>query len=381
MVAAAESYAFDHLASYPDHTEIVVYPASMVGVLGPQIDELLDTMDAAMATQGGGQDAAGQEMMRMYAKALVGAIGQTQRAVFSLSQGQSSIDLHAHLYPVADSTLAAFTSAQVPADHALLQKLPATVPQTMVMSGEMRAGAARDVLLAFSLETMGSMYGGETTTQEWLAIIDAWLATVDGEFAAAVEFNFAGKPDTPGMRMQSLFGVTDASAMFSAWRAMLETMVQAPAGADRGPVMGMNVDLSYDRDVLVHEGVSVDRYTTKIDLESMPEAQREAIERMGTAEQSMHLSAFDSFGALVSAGDDHQAMTGLIDAARGKAPTFQPAPGLSTSLATSTARGESFLFYIDVSAVAPPDAKIPFANVTMAMGKHENALTLRLSAS
>ncbi|PRQ07562.1 hypothetical protein [Enhygromyxa salina] len=374
VVTAAEAFAFDNLQKYPDHTEIIIYPSQLVASLGSQIELGLAMMDAELAATNPGM----QTMMRMYVDALLGMTKQTERFVISVSASQTSTDLHARAYPVAGSELAAFVAAQNPSTHALASKLPSSAAQTMFMSGEVHGGPVTESLVGFMVAAMNSMYGGALPVETWTEIMTGWTETLDGQFAVTMTMNLPSGTEKPGMRMQALTGSTDPTAMRQAWRDMVGALAkgQTDGGID---MMGMKVSVENRSDVVEHDGVGVDLYTTNIDLATVPEDQRAMMEATGSASQQVNFAAFDNFGAIATADEDSAAMRALIDAARGKGEAFQPAGGLAAALAVSTERGESMFTYFDLSTVIPDAAKVPFQAMVMAFGKHGDALGLRLS--
>lgn len=376
VVAAAEAFAFGNLTTVPDHTELIIYPALLAESLGPQIEEALTLMDAQL----GAQNPSVQPLMRMYVDALIGMTKQTDRFVISVSAGQTGTDLQARAYPLAGSELAGFVAAQIPSSHPLLSKLPNNASQTMLMSGEVHSGPATPSLVAFTVAAMSSMYGGALPAETWTEIMSAWTETLDGQVAMSMTMSLpSGGGATPGMSIQGLTGATDAAAMRKAWRGMVGALAKAQGEGDGIDMMGMKISVEYGDDVLEHDGVGVDLYTTNVDVQNLPEDQRAAIEAMGSASQSINFATFDKVGALATADEDNKSMRALIDAARGQGQGFTPAGGLASALATSTERGESLFCYLDVTTIAPNVDKLPFQAMVMAFGKQGDALSMRMS--
>ncbi|KIG15579.1 hypothetical protein DB30_05453 [Enhygromyxa salina] len=372
VVAAAETFAFTNLKAAPDHTEIVIYPPQLAASLGPQIEAAMAMMDAQLAGTNPGM----QGLMRMYVDALLGVTKQTERFVISVSAGQTSTDLHARAYPLAGSELAAFVAAQTPSNHPLLAKLPSTATQTMVMSGEIHSGPTTASLIGFSVAAMESMYSGAMPAETWTEIMTAWADTLDGQFAMSMTLSLPTGTTQPGMSIQALTGATDADGMRKAWRDMVGALAKGQDGVD---MMGMKVAIDYRNDVVEHDGVGVDLYTTNIDVTSLPEDQRAMIEATNSASQSVNFATFDKFGAIATTDEDNKSMRTLIDAARGKGQALEPTPGLASALAISTERGESLFSYFDMTTVAPDPSKMPFRAFVMAFGKQGDALAIRFS--
>jgi hypothetical protein len=321
-------------------------------------------------------------MMQMYVDGLLGMTKQTERFVISVSAGKTTTDLFARVYPRAGTQLASFVAAQAPSTHPLLSKLPNTSAQTILMTGEMHAGAATPALIEFGIAAMNSMYAGAMPVEVWSEIMTAWAESLDGQFAMSVNLSLPGGTAPPGMSLQGLIGASDAAGMRKAWRDMMGALAKAQADKGDGgglDMMGMKVSVEYGEDVVTHEGVGVDLYTTNIDMQSVPEDQRAIMEAAGSARQSMNFASFDNVGALATADEDSQTMRALIDAARGKNPGFTPAGGLASALATSTERGESLFTYFDIGSFTPAGAAVPFRVIVMAIGKQGDALSMRLS--
>lgn len=378
VVAAAEDVAFNHLTKYPDHTEIVIYPAQLAESLAPQIAQAMAAMNAQLSATNPGV----QMMMQMYVDGLLGMTKQTERFVISVSAGKTTTDLFARVYPRAGTQLASFVAAQAPSTHPLLSKLPNTSAQTILMTGEMHAGAATPALIEFGIAAMNSMYADAMPVEVWSEIMTAWAESLDGQYAMSVNLSLPGGTAPPGMSLQGLIGASDAAGMRKAWRDMMGALAKAQANNGDGgglDMMGMKVSVEYGEDVVTHEGVGVDLYTTNIDMQSVPEDQRAIMEAAGSARQSMNFASFDNVGALATADEDSQTMRALIDAARGKNPGFTPAGGLASALATSTERGESLFTYFDIGSFTPAGAAVPFRVIVMAIGKQGDALSMRLS--
>ena len=373
LVDSAEDFAFANLSKVPDHSEIVIYPAPLRRAFADKIGEALAQIPTAMA--GTGFEGTMTKMVEMYVQTFEAMSEQTERIVISASPSQTSNDLFMRFYPVAGTTFASFIAAQTPADHSLLAKLPANAGQGGLMSGELRAGAAKDAMLGFMIEAIQMLYSNTMTSEAWTKLVNDWIATLDGRFTASFSMDLAN-PATPSMRMLTVFGSTDEAAMRAAWRAMMGAMTMD--GAPLIQMMGMSVNVVFEPGALDHEGVPVDRYTTKIDASTMtPEAQA-AMQKSGGLEQIMHMAAFDQLGAMASSADD---MAELIDAARGKTKTFEPSKGIQRAMEVSQARGESLFYYLDFAALLPAGSagELPFGAMVMGMGKQGEALSVCLS--
>jgi hypothetical protein len=381
-VAAAEAFAFDNLTQPLDHSEIVIYPRPLLAALKPQIDEGLAAMRATLSSSAAGPNAA--QFIDIYIKALSSMAEQTDRIVISVGASTSSTDLFMRMYPSKGSSLEAFAQAQVPGDHSLLAKLPAGFEPPALMSGSMRAGAARDALMAWSVEFMRSMYQSELSVEEWAKVLGTWIDTFDGNFAVAIEMNLAGIAggQSPGIRMTGLLGSTDPAAMRTAWREMIAGMTKTADGTTE--MMGMRFSMSMQPDALEHDGVAVDLFRSSVDFTQLPAEQQAALKATGSADQAIHFATFDTFGAMATADSDGTGIRGLIDSARGKGTTYTPAPAIKAAIDSSVQNGESLVYYIDfakmmASAPTPMPADMPFAAIVMGMGRKGDALSMRIS--
>ncbi|PRQ02152.1 hypothetical protein ENSA5_26110 [Enhygromyxa salina] len=383
VVSAVEGFAFDQLRAQPDHTELILYLGPLLDALSPQIDQVLTEMGGAMLGTPG-VNAQSVELLRKYANAMLAVGRQTQRVVVSVSPGQTTTDLFVRMYPIAGSTFGSFVSAQVPAEHALVAKLPNSANYGMLCSGQIHAGAAMAGLEAFLVEGTAATYNLGLTAADWTALFDPWLATLDGEFAMTMQLSLTPSQGSGGLKLSALLASSDAAAMREAWRAMIGAMTKAaPADGSGTKAMGMGVTTSYEQDALSHDGVGVDVYATRFDLSDMPAEQRASIEAMGAATQAMHFATFDEagrgFGAMASAAEDAANMRALIDAARGEGEALELSEDLERALASSKAQTESLFFYADVAALAPAELKMPMRAFVLGMGKHGDGLGLRLS--
>jgi hypothetical protein len=381
VVAAVESFAFSNFTQPLDHSEIVIYPRPLLTALRPKIDEAIAQMNATLSASASGPNAA--KFIDIYLKGLTTMAEQTDRMVISVGASQASTDLFMRMYPTKGSALEAFTQAQAPGDHSLLAKLPAGAEPPAFLSGTLRAGGARDALMAWMVDFMRSMYQSELTTEEWTRILGSWMDTLDGRFATTIELNLGkagGQPDQPlGMRFSGLLGTTDANVMRTAWREMIAAMT-----ASGGPteVMGMRFTMIGQPDALEHDGVPVDLFRTTFDLTTLPPDQQAVMKAMGSTDQAMHFATFDQFGVIASADTEGATVRALIDAARGKGTTYQPSAGIQAAIDSSVQNGESFVYYINFGqllAGAPVPVEMPFAAVVMGMGRHGEALSTRVS--
>lgn len=373
VIAGAKDFAFSNLTKYPDHSEIIIYPRPLVGSYAGMIRE---GISSSMALLGGGNDGVAQ-MMQAYVDGIVALGEQTDRLVLSVGGGSGTIDLLARVYPLAGSQAEAFVGAQAPSTHALLDKLPAGGAM-MAAAGDMRAGASRDALLHWGVSIMASMYGS-MSADEWSAMFEPWLDNFDGTFA--MKMNMAVPTGgLPTMEMQILWGVADPEAMLKSWRELLTKVTAQPLME----IMGTKFVASHTPAALTHDGVEIDLYASKIDASALPPEQTAALEATGSGNQSLHLASFDKVAAMANADEDGQSIRTLIDTVRGKNGGFEPSTPLENALERSKQRGESIVFHFDLSVMlasmpVPPPQPMPFRGMTFGIGRHDDALSVRIS--
>jgi hypothetical protein len=376
VVSAAKEFAFTNLTKYPDHSEIIIYPQLLLSSYAGMIEAGIAEMGGSLAAFGAGADGM-TKMLQEYVKGLISLAQQTERVVISISGSPGTAELIVRAYPVAGSVLASFVEAQIPSQHALLGKLPVS-DGTVLASGDMRAGAARDVLVDFGIGILAPMYAS-ISAEEWRAMFKPLLDNFDGSFAMTANMPIPGKS---GMEMRGLWGVSDADAVRTSWREISATMVSGPAME----IMGMKFISKHQPKVLEHDGIEIDLFSQTVDTSALPPEQVAALAATATSmNQSTHFATFDQFAAMANADADGQSMGMLIDAARGKGATLDLAGQLGTVLEASRQRGDSMLMYFDFGAImamtptltGPP--QIPFRSVSMGFGKHQGALSMRLS--
>jgi hypothetical protein len=235
------------------------------------------------------------------------------------------------------------------------------------------------VFLDWAVKIMAPMYGSGSP-EEWKAMFKPWMDNFDGSFAMHMNMAIPGQvADGPPMQMHVLWGVSDSAAMLKLWREMLTKMTATPILE----MMGMKFVAKHQPDVLEHDGVAIDLYSSSIDTSSLPADQAAIIEAAGTGDQALHFASFDQVAAMATADTEGQSMRSLIDAARGKGSTLELAGQYATALDGSKQRGESMLMYFDLgvmSAAMPPGAgPLPFRGMSIALGKHDAALSMRVS--
>lgn len=368
-------FALSNLVKAPDHSEIVIYPKTALALFRGDLEAGIAQFNATMAASPAGPSAA--KFMELYFGAMISMVEQTDRVVVSVGASQASSDVFLRLYPTANTTLAAFTVAQSPADHALLAKLPGGDEPPALLSGKMVAGDARDELIGWSVEFMASIYNTSLTAEQWQTVMGAWLDTFDGRFATAVDMDMA----KPAFAMRGLLGSTDSETMRKTWRELAKAMTNTSGSA--GEMMGMRFDMSFTESALEVDDVPVDLFRTTIDASAMPAEQQAIMQAAGTTDQAMHFATFDGYAVMASAEDEGSSVRAAIEAARGKAPSFQPSPDLTAALESSKQNGESLIYYINFAKFLPPGspqpADLPFGAVVMGMGKHGDALSMRVS--
>ena len=373
-VKSAQSFAFAHLARPSAELIGTVYPGPLARAYKGDVDRAIAEMSETM--RGVGMGPALQTMMEIYREMLDGLGEQTDRATIRLGSAGSSSELYISLYPKSGTTMAAFTAAQIPAPHQLLGKLPTSRAPTALFSGQMHAGTAMDVMTEFGARAMMLVIGKDKGA-ELAKLLSSWLAAFDGRVAMVMDMKLAqGAP--PIIKARYLMGSSDADAMRKGWRGMMRLMSRDTKTGKPTEMMGMKFDIDFKEQATEIDGVEVDFYSSKMDLSSFDAPMREAM-KAANVDQKMYFAVFDKFAAMSMASDSPAEMKELIDCARGKAPGYKPGPGFATALGRSKERKESMLFAMDVAAIAPPGAPIPFQLVAMGLGRQDGALVLRVA--
>lgn len=364
VAESAQEFVFATLAEPSSRIVAVVYPKPLLTIYG-------EAMDQGMAELATTPQMA--PFIGMYRDALVGAGEQTDRIVLSLASSESASSLLLHFHPTPQSTMASFVAAQVASKHDLLRKLPATTNSTMVYSGDMRAGDAKDALIDFGNVFVEAIFPHLDDSDEIKKVIKAWYATFDGKFAGTMSMNLIPGAADSGVQMSYLMGTHDPVGMREGWVAWMKTMSTSTDGLME--TMGMKFSVDYKQDVAQIDGITVDQYTSKIDPATVPAEQASAMNLLG--EQIMHLAVFDNVGVMVSSNDSLETLKEVIETARGRKAGFAPQPALGAALADSMERGESLLFFMDIAGLG--GGIIPVGSVVMAMGRDKDALVVRIA--
>jgi hypothetical protein len=276
--------------------------------------------------------------------------------------------------------MAAFVKAQVPAQHQLLSKLPASSKDSIVFSGLLRAGSAQKAIVDFGVEAMKTMYQKEGLGK-LAEQLGPWFAAFDGRVAMTMSVNLDASQGGSAPRIRYLLGSSDSKAMRKGWHEMFDLLVEQSDGTSSLKLMGMSSKIEINKNVLQVDGVEVDHYHSLFDVESMPVEQRIAFEKTGAADQNMYFAAFDQYAAMTSDLDGKRSIASMVMAARGKEAGFQPSASLASVLEGSKARKESLVMYMETGSLlqANTAAAVPFQSIIMGIGKDKDALVMRIA--
>ena len=373
-VESVKSLAFASFSVPSKEMVARIYPDVVLASYKDDLQGAFKNMDAMFAAQPGG--AAVRSIMLAYEEAIIAMGEQSEVVELRVATAGDASELHMRIIPKRGTTMAALAAAQVPSQHALLGKLPASASGAIVFSGDLRAGAALKPMLEFSSKMMNAMISTGDNS-ELPAILEEWFATLDGQTAVSMTMDMSN-PVAPNMDVTYLMGTSDADAMRTGWRKML-TLMADRAIAGTSEMMGMKLDISFQEKALDIEGIEVDRYTTKL-ADGMTEDEKAAV--AGTnVEQNMLLATFDNLSVMSLSINSERSIAATIASARGKAPGFSIVGGLATELERSKSLKESLVFSMNVASLIPGNAQvqIPFSSVAVGFGQDSGALTLRVS--
>jgi len=375
VVEATQKAAFDALATPSSKMLLRVYPGTLLKLFKDDLHAAIQKAAGLMAQQPNGGSGF-KSIMLAYEDMLVAIGDQTEYIDITVGSGDGASDLFLRLQPRAGTTMAALAEAQVPSKHELLAKLPADTAGTMLFAGDMRAGAARKPMVDFAMKMMSAIMPAQGN-DELAAMLATWFEAFDGRVAMSMVMDMSNL-QAPKFNATYLMGSTDAVAMRKGWRDMMGLMV---ARATKGSVdmMGMKFDIAFKEKALEVDGVEVDRYHSKMNIEGMAEEMRTAM-TAAQMDQVMHFATFDDVAVMAMSPDSAKTIATSISAARGKSPGLVPSGSQAIALKRSAALKESMFFSMDMSKLMPAGAPpIPFSMVTMGFGQDAGALSVRMS--
>lgn len=343
-IAAARAYALDTLARRPapDQPRVTAFVQPALAIFRDEIAQARAQMSAMMTllaqSQGSGPDLS--KLMGLYADSLLAVVAQTETVEVTLASHGGFAGAALVLRPLPDSGFAGFNSAQAASDLALLDKLPPGDNLAMIMAGRLVAGPAREAVRVLTKDMMDELLG-EAVGRETQAAMDGWMDLFEGEFAGWM----ASSP-AEGMGMAYLMAVSDGAKAAEYTNQMAAIMAAQPGGVQ---VMGMKQTTTHRANALTHDGVSVTEQHAVIDLDTVPAEQREAMERMGTANTFSYLAGYDTYMAMAMRTPD--IMRAMIDSSRGKAPGLSLSGLLARARDAALARKDSVLMFMDMGAL------------------------------
>lgn len=364
-VEAVRNAAFGRLAAGSKEMVARIYPGAALTHFKGDLQSAVKGFEAILTEQGGAFSA----IAGLYQDLIIATGEQTAVIELRVTSSDGVSDLHVRLQPKPGTTMAALALAQVPSKHNLLGKLPAQKLPTMVVSGNIQAGAASKALMDFWIKSMEAMM--PTGDGGMLKHATELMKVYDGQTAMTMRLDL-GNAQLPTFEMTYLIGTTDALIMRKSWRGMLQAVAESGE-----KMMGMNVDVSFDKNISQVDGVEVDRYTTTIKPDGLSPEQ---LALMGPTNQEMHLATFDDVAAISASPNSMAQLVSIIESVRGKKPGYAPEGAMSTALARSKSLGESAVFAMDIESLSPAESPAPVSLITGGFGQDNGALTIRISA-
>lgn len=374
VVESVQDIAFTNLAT-PSELLVRIYPDVVLATFKDDLHGAFQNMSQLMSQQQTGASSTVQAMMLAYEEMILAIGDQTQVMEMRVGTADGASDFNFRMEPKAGTTMAALAQAQVPSTHELLGKLPKSTSGSFLFSGDLRAGSARQPIMDFSMKIMSVVMpsdGDELMTK----LLATWFEAFDGQVAVNMNMDISN-PQAPKFDATYLMGTSDAKMMRTGWREMMRHMASR---AKDGPaeMMGMKFDIKFEEKALEVDGVEVDRYETKLNLTEMSEEERTMM-AAAQIDQRMHMATFDDVAVMSLSSNSEILVKSAIEAARGKAPGYEPTGAIAAALARSKSLKESLVFTMDISALAPGGMPIPFKMVTMGFGQERGALTMRMS--
>lgn len=373
VVEAVRGVAFGTLSNTPQELVVRIFPGSVLAGFKDDLHEAFQKMNTLM-TQTSGQTSGVAAMFMAYEEMIVAIGDQTDVIEMRVAASEGASDFLFRMQPKAGTTMAVLAAAQIPSKHALLGKLPQNTSGSILSSGDMRAGKARQPMIDFSMKVMSVMMPAKSNDMLTKALA-TWFESFDGQIAVNMNMDVAN-PAVPKFEATYLMGATDADVMRKGWREMMTHMSSGNGGITE--MMGMKFDIEFDEKVLEVDGVEVDRYQTKLNTEGMSK-EDQAMSIAPGVEQKMHMATFDNLAVMSLSDNSEAAVASAIAAARGKAPGYKPVGATAKALARSESLNESLIFIMDIERLAPAGVAIPFGTLAMGFGQDKGALTMRMS--
>tara|TARA_R110002096_G_scaffold434832_1_gene658076 strand:+ start:63360 stop:64955 length:1596 start_codon:yes stop_codon:yes gene_type:complete len=373
VVEAVRDVAFQTLSQTSQELVVRIFPGSVLAGFKDDLHEAFQTMTTLM-TKTSGQASGVSAMLLAYEEMIVAIGDQTDVIEMRVAASDGASDFLFRMQPKAGTTMAALAQAQIPSKHALLGKLPQNTSGSILFSGDMRAGKARQPMIDFSMKVMSVMMpakGNEVLTKA----LTTWFESFDGQMAVNMNMDM-GNTQVPKFEATYLMGATDAAVMRKGWREMMVHMSSENGGTTE--MMGMKFDIEFEEKVLEVDGVEVDRYQTKLNTDGMSK-EDQALSIAPGVEQKMHMATFDDLAVMSLSDNSEAAVSSAIAAARGKAPGYKPEGATAKALARSKSLNESLIFTLDIGRLAPTGVAIPFGTIAMGFGQDKGALTMRIS--
>ncbi|MCP4447680.1 MAG: hypothetical protein GY811_20440 [Myxococcales bacterium] len=367
--------AFESLARPPSSMKARVYPEALMKSYKDDVHTAIEEMGSLMSEQQGATGTGFRTLMLAYEEMIMAIGEQTEFVELGIGASDGASDLFFRMRPRSGTTMASLAAAQVASTHDLLGKLPADSTSSILFSGDLRAGKARQPMIDFWGKMMKAIMPA-ADGDELAKMMGSWFASFDGNAAGTMVMDMSN-PLAPKFGATYLWGSTDALAMRKGWRDMMTLMV---ARAKEGSVniMGMKFDVEFEEKAQTVDGVEVDRYRSKMIVDHLSADAQQAMVAAQTT-QDMHMAAFDNVAVMVMSNESEAPVSDAIAAARGKGPSYKLSGALLAAIERSKSLKESMVFAMDVSALVPPEVPMPFKLFTMGFGQDAGDLTMRMS--
>ena len=345
-ITAIAGYALGTVAKQPAPTMpmAVVHSAAVLTTQASHLEELRAQMKAAPGA------AVMPELFDTYIDSIFHLLKNSDEIEVHLDASADVADLEISLLPHAGSDLAKITAAQHPSSYPLLAKLPATPSPILIMAGHVELGP-------YSAMWRGKLVDFISTALKLQdpalrkSMVD-WMDNFTGELAAVASIKDGG------FELTELVGTVPGS---DAWNK--GKLIFAPLYGKEPRVvetMGMKTTMTGAFDSSTHDGVALSEMNSTIDMDQVSPEMKAALEANPMTKNGTHIlmAGWDDVMGMSMGEDRNDAMASLIDASRGKAPTFAPAGGIASMIALSHKHDDSMLMLFDYSALSQLAIKV-----------------------
>jgi hypothetical protein len=353
-VTAAKAWAFGALAgaAAPDAPTAEIWSDRVLAAYRSDLEAMPKSFGAL------GMSGAITAVLEGEIKVLIAAGEQSERMIMTFDSTGDDAVFDMALVPRKGTALGRLISVQKPFDPKLLGALPMTDGSSMVMVGHFELGDLREEVYKlggpFLAEIVNRPFD-EALHKGW----NEWFDHFNGDFAAV-----AGLEPGGGTAMTEIIGVDDGPAAQKALMAFFGT----PGGTRKTQVMGIGMSFTLTPAAAQHGSASIDTFNTKFDLSSMPQMQRDMMDRMYPNGMNMAITGFGKTLGVTLGTQAVDRMGQLIDLGlRGSNGKGVLSPYVKTVLDDSQKRKESSVFVMNMAAFMNPFAPPSPAQSGLAM--------------